>query len=88
MAQKKPRNTVVLGLRVPIATAEAIYAAAGGKERFTEWASRAFQQHLTGLPLGIAAGFEEGKRQGWAHANKVFREALGVAAERLKGKTG
>jgi hypothetical protein len=86
MAQKKPRNTVVLALRVPIATAEAIYAAAGGKERFAEWASRTFQQHLTDKPLGMTAGFEEGKRQGWAHANMVFREALKVAVEKLKGK--
>ena len=88
MTQRKPRNTVVLALRVPGTTAEAIYTAAGGKERFAEWASRAFQQYLTDKPLGMTVGFEEGKRQGWAHANTVFREALKVAVEKLKGKIG
>lgn len=33
---------------------------------------------------GFKVGFEEGRRQGWAHANKVFREALGEAVEKLR----
>jgi hypothetical protein len=30
------------------------------------------------------AGFEEGRKQGWAHANQVFREALNIALGKLK----
>jgi hypothetical protein len=85
MAQGKPRKTVVLSLRVPIPMAEAIRAKVGdGDGAMTEWLTRALQQALAGRPLGMAEGFAEGKRQGWAHSNKVFREALKVAAEKLK----
>lgn len=58
------------------------------KRSFPEWARNAFRgasgkgfKTLSSAQLG---GYEEGKRQGWAHANKVFREALGVAAEKLR----
>jgi len=85
----KPRDTVVLGLRVPIATADAVYAKAGGKERFPELFRSILQAIVGGhAPSRGAAqleGFEEGKRQGWAHANKVFREALNIALGKLKG---
>jgi hypothetical protein len=65
--------------------AEAIRTKAGdGDGALTAWLTRALQQALTGKALGASAGFEEGRRQGWARANAAFREALKVAAEKLK----
>jgi hypothetical protein len=82
---RKARDTVVLSLRVPKPFAEAIHTKAGtGDGALTAWLIRTLQQALTGKAPGASAGFEEGRRQGWAHANKVFREALGMAAEKLK----
>jgi len=60
---------------------------AGGREGLNEWARGVIRQALQGKLAGLSeaqmAGFEEGKRQGWAHANKVFREALQAAVEKL-----
>lgn len=80
---------MVLSVRVPISVAQALHAAAGGQEHWTEWVTRLLQQALRGGQLpgpgtAQAEGFAEGKRQGWAFANKVFREALAEAAARLK----
>jgi hypothetical protein len=86
---RKERDTTVLSFRVPNPLAEAIYTRAGTEPgakdgALTAWLIRTLQQALTGKAPGASVGFEEGKRQGWAHANKVFREALGEAAEKLK----
>jgi hypothetical protein len=84
------RNSTVLGVRLPNEEAADIYAAAGADHGspLAEWLRTAIRQALRKGPLAAgsatAEGFAEGKRQGWAHANKVFREALGVAAGKLK----
>ena len=74
-------------MRVPNELAEAVTKAAQGIGT-PEWLRQAIQRALGAPPLAVgsaqAAGFEAGKRQGWAHANKVFRDALGVAAKELK----
>ena len=89
-----------LAVRVPDDLYQAILEAAGVpiingepdedafKQRFPEWARGVFRT-ATGKSfktLGAAqlGGYEEGRRQGWAHANAAFREALKVAAEQLK----
>lgn len=74
--------------RLPNDLYQAALAAAGGKEGLTEWFRRVVHAAVHGklsyaLGPAQAAGYEEGKRQGWAHANKVFREALKVAADEL-----
>jgi hypothetical protein len=85
MAQKERPDSTVLSVRVPKVLAEAIRTKAGdGDGALAAWLIRTLQQALTGKAPGASAGFEEGKRQGWARANKVFREALGEAAEKLK----
>jgi hypothetical protein len=89
-----------LAVRVPDELYGAILEAAGipiindavdeeaFKRLFPEWARSAFRsaagRDFKTLSTAQLGGYEEGKRQGWAHANKVFREALGVAAEKLK----
>jgi hypothetical protein len=89
-----------LAVRVPDDLYQAILEAAGVpivdgepdedafKQRFPEWARGVFRaatgkgfKTLSGAQL---QGYEEGKRQGWARANAAFREALGVAAAKLK----
>ena len=86
---RKPRDTVVLAVRVPIPFAEKVYAAAGGQDHFAEWARALFAAAVAGKPQGAGAlqsqGYLEGKRQGWARGNAVFREALQAAAVKLKG---
>ena len=77
-----------IAFRIPNEMADAIEAALG-PGGLGEWGRQAFALALRG---GKAAGsgeasiegFAEGRRQGWAHANKVFREALGEAVKRLK----
>ena len=77
-------------VRLPAAVADALDALIpGGHANFAPWARQHFAE-LVGMGprnkgAAMAEGFEEGKRQGWAHANKVFREALQAAAERLRG---
>jgi hypothetical protein len=81
-------------VRVPRELYNCIVDACGGeaafKAAFPTWARRAFSAAV-GAPrggnLGDAqlSGFEEGRRQGWAHANAVFRQALQRAAAELKG---
>jgi hypothetical protein len=77
-------------VRLPAAVADALDALIpGGHDNFAPWARQHFAE-LVGMGprskgAAMAEGFEEGKRQGWAHANKVFREALGSAAAKLKG---
>jgi hypothetical protein len=87
-------------VRVPNELYEAILEAAGipiiddkvdedaFKRLFPEWARGAFRvaagKSFKTLATAQLGGYEEGKRQGWAHANKVFRDALGVAAKQLK----
>jgi hypothetical protein len=83
------KTSTVRAVRIPTAMADAIDVEAGGSTGFAEWARQAFALALRGGRMAgqgtaTAEGFAEGKRQGWAHANKVFREALGVAAEKLK----
>jgi hypothetical protein len=88
------RDSYPVGVRIPKALYERIFAACGGTaelftQNFPAWARRAFSAAV-GAPrggnLGDAqlSGFEEGRRQGWAHANRVFREALERAAKELK----
>jgi hypothetical protein len=85
------RDSTVLSVRLPKALADDVYTAAGSRKgsALAEWLRLAVMQALRGgSPLGrgaaTAAGYEEGKRQGWAHANAIFRDALGRAAEALK----
>ena len=66
-----------------------IEAKAGGPEGLPEFLRRALHATAFGkldfaLGAAQAAGYEEGKRQGWAHANTVFRKALQQAAAELK----
>ncbi len=81
-------DTVVLSIRVKAPLAEALHARAGGKEHFTEWLHALLATAAAGRAPGAGAlqmqGYEAGKRQGWARANQVFREALQRAAEELK----
>lgn len=89
-----------LAVRVPDDLYQAILEAAGVpivngepdedafKRLFPEWARGVFRT-ATGkgfktLSAAQLEGFAEGKRQGWAHANAVFRTALGEAAKRLR----
>ena len=88
------RDSQPLAVRVPNELYARIVKACGGeaafKGNFPAWARRAFAA-AAGSPrggnLGDAQleGFEEGHRQGWAHANRVFREALQGALAKLKG---
>jgi len=82
------RDSKVLAFRVPNEVAEAVLVASGGEAGKAEWLRLAVRQALTKVPLGAgtaqALGFAEGKKQGWAFANAAFREALNVAAEKLK----
>jgi hypothetical protein len=81
------RNSTVLSIRVPNELAEAIYTAAGAREgsQLAAWLRWALQTGLgKPMPPAMVRGFEEGRRQGWVHANKIFHEALKVAAEKLK----
>lgn len=87
------RDSQPLAVRVPNELYDRIVAACGGAEtfkaNFPAWARRAFSAAVgspRGGTLGGAQldGFEEGRRQGWAHANRVFREALERAAKELK----
>jgi hypothetical protein len=80
-----------LSVRVPDAVAEAVYTAAGSQDgsALAEWLRLAVMQALRGgSPLGrgaaTAAGYEEGKRQGWAAGNAALREALKAAYAKLK----
>jgi len=81
-------GSTVVTFRVPNDLLARTLTVAGGKEHLAEWARALFQAAVAGKAPGLgtlqAQGYEEGKRQGWAHANKVFREALGVAVEKLK----
>ena len=80
--QHNERNSRVLGVRLPEEEAAAVYVAAGAEHgsALAEWLRLAIRQALRKGPAGQGAaaleGYTEGKRQGWAHANKVFREAL------------
>lgn len=78
----------VYGVRVSEELAAAIDAAAGPQpaEWFRKVLAAAVGQSPHTKSDAVMEGFEEGKRQGWAHANAVFREALGVAAKKLKGE--
>jgi hypothetical protein len=81
-------GSTIVTFRVPNELLGRVHALAGGKERLAEWGRALFAAAVAGKAPGLgtmqAQGYEEGKRQGWAHANKVFREALGVAVEKLK----
>lgn len=83
------RDSRVLAVRVPNEVADALEAKAGGPEGLPEFLRRALHAAALGklgwaLDPAQAAGYDEGKRQGWAHANRVFREALQKAAAELK----
>ena len=83
------RNSTVLAVRIPNALAEAVKADAATKGmNLPEWHRQVIEQALHREPKGVGsaqvAGYDEGKRQGWAHANAAFREALKVAAATLK----
>jgi hypothetical protein len=77
-----------LAFRLPNELVDAAVARAGGKENLNAWAREVIRRELAGKPQGLSEaqlmGYEEGKRQGWAHANKAFREALGEAVKKLK----
>lgn len=88
------RDSQPVGVRIPNELYERIYETCGGtpeafNANFPAWARRAFTAAL-GAPLAGTLGgaqlegFEEGKRQGWAQANRVFREALQTAVVKLK----
>jgi hypothetical protein len=74
---------------------EAIFGACGAtdeatfKLRFPEWARNAFRA-ATGKPIGDSlsgaqmTGYDEGRRAGWAAANRAFCEALKAAYAKLK----
>jgi hypothetical protein len=79
----------VLAVRVPNVVAEALEIKAGGPEALPEFLRRALyaaaSSKLNVTRSGAQLeGYDEGKRQGWAHANRVFREALQKAAAELK----
>jgi len=87
------RDSRPLAVRVPLELYDRIVKACGGEEAFKQnfpaWARRAFAAAVgspRGGNLGDAqlSGFEEGRRQGWAHGNQVFRAALERAAKELK----
>lgn len=86
------RDSYPVGVRVPRALYRQIFAACGGteegfKRNFPSWARAAFSTAV-GEPRGGNLGdahYEEGRKAGWSHANRVFREALQAAAEKLKG---
>jgi hypothetical protein len=84
----KKRDTVVLAVRVSIPFAEKVYARAGGKDQFAIWMHALLEAAVLGRAPGLGSlqtqGFQTGLRQGWAHANTIFREALGAAAVKLK----
>jgi hypothetical protein len=88
MAQRKPRDTWILAVRVPIPFAKRVYDAAGGQDRFAEWARVLFEAAVAGKAPGPGAlqaqGYQEGRRQGWSYANRVFRAALEQAAAELR----
>lgn len=81
-------GSTVVTFRVPNDLLERIHALAGGKTRLGEWARQLFLAAVAGKAAGLgtlqAQGYEEGKRQGWTHANKVFRDALHIALGQLK----
>jgi len=84
------RSSVVLALRVPNELAEKVYTAAGGQEHFAEWARALFAAAVAGKAPGVgtlqAQGYQEGRRQGWAHGNALFLKVVTqVAAELRKG---
>jgi hypothetical protein len=94
MADQKPRpgitgDTLVLSARVPETLYNAAVATAGGKAELGRWLRSIVSAAVAGKPQGAGAlqsqGFQEGKRQGWAHGNAVFREALQAATAKLKG---
>jgi hypothetical protein len=77
-----------IAFRLPNELIAAAIERAEGIENLNAWAREVIRRELQGPPQGLAAaqrqGFDEGKRQGWAHANAVFRKALGVAVAELK----
>jgi hypothetical protein len=81
-------GSTVVTFRVPNALLAQIHVLAGSKTHLGEWARALFQAAVAGTAAGVgtlqAQGYEEGKRQGWAHANSVYRAALKVAVEKLK----
>ena len=81
-------GSTVVTFRVPNALlAQALTAAGGTKALLGEWARALFAAAVAGKAPGTgtlqAQGYEEGKRQGWTHANAVFREALREATSKL-----
>jgi hypothetical protein len=62
-------------VRLPEALDDAVMAACGGPEEFSEWARNVFRRAV-GVPLNREAGYEEGKMKGWADANAQFRKAI------------
>jgi len=77
-----------IAFRLPNELVDAAVERAGGREAISEWARGIIRRELAGRPQGLSEaqlqGYEEGKRQGWAHANRAFREALRVAVEKLQ----
>lgn len=81
-------GSTIVTFRVPnTLLAQALAVAGGSKAALGEWARALFAAAVVGKSPGVgtlqAQGYEEGKRQGWAHANKVFRDALRRAADEL-----
>jgi hypothetical protein len=91
------RTSQPLAVRVPNELFDAIVKACTDgtgntqtfKANWPAWAREALREKLgqrTKATLGSAQleGYEAGRKQGWAHANAAFREALKVAGEKLK----
>ncbi len=80
-----PHSTDVsraLAVRVPVGLAEELFRVAGADSgpQLAEFLRNTLRG-AAGHPLDFDAGYEEGKMQGWADANRQFRAALkGVRA--------
>lgn len=70
-------SSIVLAVRVPIALARQVHADAGADRGplLAEHLRNRLRQSV-GVSIDFAAGYEEGKMQGWADANESFRKAL------------
>jgi hypothetical protein len=88
MGTRRERDTVVLGVRVPIPFAEKVHTRAGGKEQFATWMRALLEAAVLGKAPGVgwlqSEGFQTGLRQGWSAGNAALRGALKAAYEKLQ----
>ena len=88
------RDSITIALRIPKAMHEGICKACGissledWKKIFPEWGRNALRAAVSKGKTTLAGaqldGYDEGWKAGWAHANRVFREALTKALGKLK----